>query len=590
MAAVAVAALMIGMRVVRFTTPASPPNVSRTTVTLPRAAAYSDSGADRNLTITPDGRRLVYIGNNTTQLFVRPLDSLAPTALTTGAQRAPFVSPDSQWVAFVDSGNRLRKVAMTGGPVTTVTQLDAPPRGAAWGPDDTIVLATTNPATGLLRVSASGGTPQVLTTPDHSAGEVDHLWPALLPNGRGVLFTITAEGGGLDSAEIAALDLRTGNTKVLVRGGTHALYASSGHLVYATNGMLRAVAFDQDRLEVRGQPVTVVPRVTVNINGASDFAIANDGTLVYVDASVATSNAPRTLVWVDRSGKEESIAAPPRAYTYPRISPDGTRVALAIADQDADIWVWDLRRGTLTRLTFDAGLDSYPVWTPDSTRLIHNSARDATTQNLWWRPADGTGAAERLTSSANAQQGSGVTPDGRQAIFHEITPMGRDLFTVSLDGSRHKSVILATAFDEHNGVVSPNGRWIAYESDSSGGFEIYVRTFPDTSAGQWQVSSAGGTRPVWSQNGQELFFLDPRGALMHVLVHSAASWSAETPAKLLEPRYFIASGNAGRPYDVAPDGSRFLMIKQVADDAEPSPEIVVVQHWTDELRHLVPER
>jgi serine/threonine-protein kinase len=234
--------------------------------------------------------------------------------------------------------------------------LASAPRGATWGPDDTIIVATGNLTTGLQRIAATGGPMTVLTRPDRAQGEADHLWPEMLPGGRGVLFTITRVTGGLDAAQVAVLDLRTGARKVLVRGGSDAHYVSSGHLVYGAAGTLRAVLFDLARLETRGTSVPVVPAVVTTPAGAVDAVGARDGTLAYVPGGVA-GGVPHMLVWVDRQGRETPIAAPPRAYRHARLSPDGTRIALDVRDQEDDIWVWDIARQTLTRLTVDPGMN-----------------------------------------------------------------------------------------------------------------------------------------------------------------------------------------------------------------------------------------
>ena len=578
-AGVAVAFTWLAMR-------AAPPRVARFSITSSGAAALT-VGTD--LALTPDGTHLVYVGNGGTQLFVRALDALEPVAIVSGGTpRGLFVSPDGQWVGFVDGVTALKKVAITGGPPITVARIDGSgPRGATWAPDDTIIFATTSPATGLQRVSAAGGTPEVLTRPDHARGEADHLWPEILPGGRAILFTIAAQAGGLDAARIAVRDLRTGTQYILVRGGSDAHYVASGHLVYTVAGTLRAVRFDLNRLETGGTTVPVVPRLVMTDSGAGDFAVATDGTLVYVDAPGGLAGAARTLVWVDRAGHEEPIAAPPRGYLYPQLSPDGTRVALDIRDQENDLWSWDLRRATLTRLTSEPGLDSNPVWTPDGRRIIFNSDRAGGQLNLWWQAADGTGAAERLTTSSNPQFPTGIAPDGTAVIFDEETPtMGRDLLRLALDGSRRVTPLLQTKFDERNGMVSPDGRWLAYASDSSGRPEIYVRPFPNA-GGQWQASTGGGRTPLWARNGKELFYVAPDGALMRVPGEaSGATWNAGTPTKLLEGRYFTPGG-AGRPYDVSPDGQRFLMIKAAGADATAA-SIIVVQHWQEELKRLVP--
>jgi hypothetical protein len=436
--------------------------VSRLTITPTAAAALGIAGNQPGLGITPDGLRVVYVGNNGTQIFVRALDALEPVAIASGTPRGTFVSPAGAWVGFVDDVTTLKKVAITGGPPITIARIDGTgPAGATWGPDDMILFATNNPRTGLQRVSAAGGTPEVLTTPDRARDEADHLWPEILPGGYAVLFTITAPTGGLDAARIAVRDLRTGAQRVLVHGGSDAHYAASGHLVYTAGGALRAVAFDLDRLRVGNTTVPVVPGLMTTNTGAGNFAVAADGTLVYVDAPAGLAASARTLVWVDRQGHEEPIVAPPRAYAYAQLSPDGTRVALDIRDQEQDIWIWDLKRGGLTPLTSEPGLDSNPVWTLDSERIVFSSDREGGqlgVTNLWWQAADGSGKPERLTTGSNAQFATGITPDGKAVIYVEYAPTGRDLLWLALDDSRRSTPLQQTKFEERSGIVSPNGR------------------------------------------------------------------------------------------------------------------------------------
>ena len=574
-----------------------PPRVTRTTITTSGMAALTISGGDRDLAVTAGGTHVVYVGNNGTQLFVRALDALEPVAIASGAPRGPFVSPDGQWVGFVDRNTILQKIAITGGPPVTLARLDGVPRGATWAPDDTIIVATSVAATGLQRVSAAGGTPAVLTRPDHARGEADHLWPEILPDGRGVLFTITAETGGLDAAQIAVLDLRTNTQKTLLRGGSHAHYVASGHLVYTAAGTLRAIPFDLSRLETRGTAGPVVPRLVTTSQGAGDFSVTTDGTLLYVDAPAGSTGPARTFVWVDRLGHEEPIAAPPRAYLYPRLSPDGTRIAVYCADQEQDIWIWDLRRTTLTRLTSEPGLDQNPVWTPDGRRIIFTSDRAGGARNLWWQAADGAGSAERLATSSNLQVPTGIARDGTSVVFHEtVRPLGRDqahdLLQLALDGSHRVTPLLQTKFDELNGIVSPDGHWLAYESDSSGRLEIYVRPFPNAGSGQWQVSTGGGVAPVWAPNDKELFYLGPDGTLWRAPVETnGAAWNAGTPTKLFDGRgYYTPRGaNVGRTYDVSTDGQRFLMINAPGAVATAmAPTLIVVQHFDEALKRLVP--
>jgi eukaryotic-like serine/threonine-protein kinase len=556
------------------------PRVSRTMLAASGAAALALNGA-RSLAITPDGRHVVYVGNEGTQLFDRALDQIAPRPIVTGISPLNwvFISPDGQWVGFLE-GWVLKKVALVGGPVTTIAVLRDDPIGATWAPDNTIIVATTDPATGLLRIPASGGAMTTLTRPSGERGEGDHVWPELLPGGRAVLYTITAATGGLDAAQVAVLDLATGRSTIVVRGGSDARYVSSGYLVYTAGGSLRAVAFDPERLETRGSSVVVQPRV-VSPQGSSELVVATDGTLAYVDPPAAAATVEATLVWVDRKGREEPLPAPPRSYFQPRVSPDGTRVAVAIDDENATIWLLDLARRTLSQLRFDRAGDFFPVWMPDGHHLIFATSHGS---GLLRQSADGAGATEVLLSGVAGLLPSGVTRDGRELL---ISNLARDVAALPLDGPPRAQPLIATPFNERNGIVSPDGRWLAYESDSSGQFEIYVRPYPHVNDGQWKISTASGTRPLWAPNGQELFYVGPGGVLMGVRTDARGSvWGASSPLKILEGPYMTLSSVSGRTYDISPDGRRFLMVKRPANRAPP--QIVIVQNWFEELRRLVP--
>jgi serine/threonine-protein kinase len=317
--------------------------------------------------------------------------------------------------------------------------------------------------------------------------------------------------------------------------------------------------------------------------------VAQDGSLVYLAGDVDIEvGAKRTLVWVDRRGREEAINAPPRAYVYPRISPDGTKVAVDVRDQDLDIWVWNFARATLTRLTFDPGLDQSPLWTPDGRRVVFGSTPKEP-MNLFWQAADGTGAVERLTTSPNSQFPNAFSPDLTRLVLWEERPgMGSDLFILTMEGERRVQPLIQTSFSEHNAEVSPDGRWLTYQSNESGQFEVYVRPFPQVDGGRWQVSTGGGTAPVWARSGRGLFyFVAPRAdddgadsARPHVYFRQAAACV----------RGPVSRGNTGRTYDVSADGQRFLMIKEAAstNEAAAPPQIVVVQNWHEELKRLVP--
>jgi eukaryotic-like serine/threonine-protein kinase len=347
------------------------------------------------------------------------------------------------------------------------------------------------------------------------------------------------------------------------------------------------VPFSPSRLAVLGPAVPVVTRLITTAAGAGSFAVAADGTLVYADDPSASSyNAARSLVWVDREGKEEPIAVPPRLYSQVRTSPDGTRLALTDADQENDIWVWDLRRRTFTRMTFDPATDTYPVWTADSRRLVYTSQRGGPF-NLWWQAADGSGAPERLTNHNTTQAPTALSPDGT-IVFHQVTAtMARDLMGMALDGSKTITPILQTPFEERDAAVSPDGRWLAYGTESTGRSEVYVRPFPNTSAGQWQVSTNGGGTPLWSRDGKELFFFGADTAFMTVKVEATSTtWSAGQPVQLFGPGYSVGSGTTGRSYDLSADGKRFAMIRLPDDSGRPN--VIVVQHFNEELKRVAP--
>jgi serine/threonine-protein kinase len=565
------------------------PRVLRFAITPPSTAAFSLNSSSRDVAITPDGSRFVYIGANATTLFVRSLDQLEATPLVRGiGLRDPFVSPDSQWAGFFEGPVTLKKVALTGGPAVSVATLDSAEGGATWGADGTIIFAT---VTGLQRVSADGGAPAVLTRPDRARGEASYRWPERLLDGDAVLYTVAATTGGPDAASIAVLDLKSGRPTILLRGGSHAQYVPSGHLVYAAAGTLRAARFDPKRLMVVSSSSPVVPQVLTTAFGAVEAALARDGTLVYV-AGGAGSGAARSLVWVDRQGRETPLAAPPRAYAYPRISPDGMHVAVTALDQIPDIWLWDLARETLTRVTTDQAGNA--VWTPDGRRLVFTSNR-AGALNLFSQPADGTGDIERLTVSSNAQVPSAVSPDGTRVVFTQTSlKTGQDVMALRLNGPHEVLTLVQTPFDESNGIVSPDGRWLAYQANESGQFQIYVRPFPDVNSRRWQVSTGGGTQPLWARSGHELFYYGPDAELMRVVVAGGQAWVADAPMKVLEGRYLVSATGVSstyRNYDVAPDGQRFLMLKAAGSDAAGAPtQIVVVQHFDEELKRLVPTR
>jgi Tol biopolymer transport system component len=419
------------------------------------------------LAMAPDGRTIAYITASALasggSLVVRSLDELEPRVVAGVARaREPFFSPDGQWIGY--QGDRgLEKVPVGGGEVRLITETRAAVRSAAWVEDDTIVFSTTEPETGLLRVSSQGGSVSVLTTPDAAAGEADHFFPTALPEGRGFLFT-SVNGSGVQS--IAVFDGSSRVTRTLIPNATCARYTSTGHLIYASGRTLYAAPFDLSTLAVSGDPIVLVDGVLMGTAGCAYFATSRTGVVAYVPIE-AGNQPPRTLVWVDRTGVETPLAAPPRAYEDLQLSPSGTKIAVSIAADDNDVWVWDLQRDALTRVTADPARDRSPVWTPDERHIVFSSGRSGAV-NLYRQAADGSGPAERLTMSALTQYPTAVTPDGRY-VFGNQTRLGPwDLFRVSLSAPAPAEVVLELPGSENYPAISPNARFIAYSSNEAG--------------------------------------------------------------------------------------------------------------------------
>ena len=572
-------------------TPTAKPQPMRFAIVPPIAQAIGPSTTDRQLAISPDGTHLAYITGigGSAQLVVRAIDRLEAAPLRgAAAPRFPFFSPDGKWVGYFQAASELKKISIDGGPAVTVCAITGAPRGATWGQDDTIVFATNETSTGLLSVPASGGEPKVLTKPDLTHGELDHYFPSMLPGGRALLFTIVGNTGQGDNHQVAVLDLQSGQQKILVRGGSDAQYAESGHLVYASAGTLRGVRFDPVRLQVLGDPTPILDQLAVTNAFAAEFALSRTGTLVYVPGGLSSMDlVGRTVVSVNRQGREEPIRTPLRPYDHLRLSPDGKRLALFSGDQENDIWIWDVTRETLSRFTFGPAPDILPVWTPDGRRIIFASQR-AGPFNLYWQSADGTGAVERLTTAPNAQSADSISPDGKRVVIREqSTKTGSDLSLLTLDEKRAVTPLLQSPFDERNADISPDGRWLAFESNESGQLQVYVRPFPDVNAGRWQISTAGGTRAKWGPNGRELFYIDGQNRLTVVAVQGASNFSAGNPMPMftLSP---VSNFSNGLPYDVTRDGQHFVVIKDAQAQRRQSNDVpasmVVVLNWVEELK------
>jgi eukaryotic-like serine/threonine-protein kinase len=555
-------------------------------------AALQVSGTELELAITPDGSRVVYVGDGGRRLFVRALNQLEPVVIATGTNlRNPFVSPDGQWVGYNDSlGNgSLWKVPIGGGPPLAIVSPVGPLRGAAWLPDNTIVFASNVRNIGLQRVSADGGMPRDLTKPDAAGNVFGHFWPDALPDGRGILYTIFPRTGGLAAAKIAIYDLQTNTSTDLLAGASNGMYVRSGRLVYVAAGTLWAVAFDVDRRTIKGPAVPVLKPLAVAALGAGNVAVSATGTLAYVHTAGYDPFA-RTLSWIDRHGKLEPLGAPPHPYTQPRFSHDGTRIVHATGrGPDNNIWVLDVSRNALTRLRTEAARDQQPSWSPDDRWILFASDRATAGGGLqiWRQAADGTGEPELLVESGAIPT---VTPDGTRVIYSAPASGNVDIMEKALDGSQKVRGLVQTPFDDRDGELSPDGRWLAYHSTFSGQQEVWVRPYPDTAAGRWQVSTSGGSNARWSPDGQELFYIASDGALMGVQVkYTGSTWTASSPVKMLEPGYWSTGVVIGPAYAVSPDGKRFLVVTPPKEGAGP-PDIVVIQHWDEELKALAPSK
>ena len=494
--------------------------------------------------ISPDGRVIVYGAtvDGEEGLYVRHLDRLEGVLLTNMAAGSVFFSPAGAWVGFSTGVDRtLKKIPVTGGPAITLCPMPTPPRGASWGPDDTIIFAKFGAWSGLFRVSAAGGEPEMLTRPD---APERHYWPEVLPGGRAVLFSVGTGQNTPDVGQIAVLDLETGEQQVLIQGGAQPRYVSSGHLVYRFADTLRAVRFDADRLEVLGDPIPVLDGVAVGAGGGANVDISDDGTLVYQRGGA--QGGARTLVWVDRAGREEPVEAEARPYEGVRLSPDGRQVAVVVADpENTDVLIYDLARGTPTRLTFDPARDDYAIWSPDGQRVVFASTRNGGVFNLFWKAADGTGEVERLTTSERYHASSSWAGAGQPLVYFDRFPdTAGDISALSMDGERVPELVLQEPFNQAYPEVSPDGRWIAYYSNESGQPEIYVRPFPNVNAGKWQVSRDGGTRPVWAPDGRGLFYLGLDFAMKVVPVESEPTFSPGIAEVLFDARDILGGGDS----------------------------------------------
>jgi Tol biopolymer transport system component len=524
------------------------------------------------LAVSPDGTQLAFVAirGGVPQLYLRALDNPEAKSIpgTDGAFN-PFFSPDGQWIGFF-AERKMKKVSISRGAPQILCDAGRS-RGATWGPDDTIIFSPSL-SSGLWRVSASGGQPQMLTAPDASKSEYSHRYPQVLPGGKGVVFT-ALRGFGWDETQVEVLRLDTKERRVVIRGGHTGRFVTSGHLIYYRAGALLAVPFDLSRLKTMSTaPLTIADGV-LQAGGTTvaAYSVSAAGTLAYLPAAAGSRQFEQRLVWVDRQGKIETLSGPPRAYGFPTISPDGKQAAVIITSSTEQVWIYDLARGTLTRLTSEPGSSRDPVWTPDGRRLAYRS-NQAGIWNIYWRPADGSGSEERLTTSDNNNTPQSWSPDGKVLAFIEVNPTtGVDILTLPLEGDRRPQPFLRTSYNESAPAFSPDGQWLAYQSDESSGFQVYVQPYPGPGR-KWQVSTEGGGFPKWNPNGRELFYRNGEKSMV-VDVTTSPTFNAGKPRLLYE-------GPAGNP---APDGQRFLGI-QAVEPEQPPMQIHVVLNLSEELK------
>jgi serine/threonine-protein kinase len=559
------------------------------------------SAAVPPLAMSPDGTTLAFVArplsifSTRTLLFVRRLDRLdaQPLAGTEGAG-GPFFSPDGEWIAFFDEG-ALRKVSVNGGTIVSICAA-ASPHGGSWGADNTIVFATSE---GLSRVSAAGGQVERLSVVK-KGGPVPSS-PHILPGGRALLYLEAVSSvDPANSAVVVARPLPSGDPKIVLRGGGIApRYVEGGFLTIVRAGTMVAVPFDAATLEARGSPVPVADGITMNPYAGAVAALSAKGLLAY-QTRVNTAAVQGPVVWMDRAGATTPLRAAPAVWGFPRFSPDGKRLAMAIDDgRQTDIWVYEWEREILTRVTSDPASDVAPVWTPDGTRLVFASTRGSNVSNLYWQRADGTGDAQRLTETPIAQLPDAFHPDGRHLAFHQGDPSAgqQEIGMLTLEGDEaHGWKVVATTtlvggpFLKANARFSPDGRWFSYSSFDSGRFEIYVQPFPGP-GGRVQVSSGGGNLGLWSATKHEIYFAGNQQQRMMVASYTVAG-SVFTPAKAqpwTEARFSIAPPISayGPGFDLHPDGQRFAVapaINQSNGGGPPPSTLVIVFNLFDELR------
>jgi len=555
-------------------------------------SAFLEGPATNNQTfaISPDGSRLVYGARGADgqkRLAIRKLDQAHPVLLA-GSEGGliPFFSPDGHWIGFT-AGGKLKKIPVEGGAVTVLC--DSPnPRGAAWT-EGGYIIASLDTHSPLMRVPETGGSPTPLLDLDNNSGESTQRWPQILPGGKTLIFTSHTSTGNYENAAIVAQSLTGGKRKLLWKGGSYGRYAPPGYLLFVHSGSLFAARMNADQLSLSGQPLPVVEGIAMNaVSGGGGYDFAPNGLLVFQSGE---SLHQESIYWISSAGPSQLVATFPGAFAM-RLAPDGQRIALS-ADQGSgqDIWIYDLQRATRTRLTF-GGSNINPIWTPDGKDVVYVSVLPGSNELRSIR-SDGTGEPNRLYSSPMGIQTSSISPDGKHLLFAvQAAGTGGDVFAMPLERTAAAALtggpvepFVKTAFNERHPEFSPDGRWVAYASDETGRYEVYVRPFPG-SGGRWQISNSGGALPVWSRKGSELYYLESDHMMVVAYRSTRDSFAAEKPRMWTD--HFV-NPSAYRRFDLSSDGKRFLQLKPLtsADDKSPT-ELTFVLNFFDELRRRVP--
>lgn len=537
--------------------------------------------------ISPDGRRIVYVGSvqATRLLYVRDIGDLRSIPLAgTDDASGPFFSPDGEWIGFFDGPQgKMKKISAHGGRPIVLCDAQVP-LGGFWTGNDTILFTpTTN--SGIWRVSASGGEPEPLTQLNEEKGELIHAFPDPLPDGNSLL--VTTSNGSLNDSHTSIISLSTGESRLILEHGTLARYVPTGHIVYFIGDELYAVPFDPISKELTGPAIAIVHAMGMNpmLVGIFDlvqYSFSDDGTLAYMPKPEPS----RELVWVDREGLETELPLGRRAFRHPRISPDGHLLAVAIEEVGgAHIWIHDFARGTFEKVT-TGGSNMAPVWAPDGKSILFSSSSQGIL-NLYKLDIDGGGEPEEILASDRMQTAGSWNGANGDLLFCEYVVTNGDIwaYDAGAPGTEAKRrPLIVSASDENKPDFSPDGRFFAYDSNISGTFEIYVRPYPDFEERRWIVSAGNSGEPVWARDGKRLFYREGK-RMMEVDVETQAEFKAGPPREIFQGEYWALDLN--RSFDVSPDGSRFLMMKQIDDPAGRS-NLTVVLNWFEQIKERAP--